>query len=172
MPASAMFQTGGRRARWFVAAVVIAAAAGVAGLTLSAGPKPVPPLPDYTVSIAGEPPPVVRAATPPTFRPGGRMTITAKPAEPLRGGAEWTAGIGSLDRAGGRVRMLDGLGFMARDGTITISAATEDVFEGLPPGAHTLFVRVERPGRLAYEPAGSVEVREVLSWEGLPARSQ
>ena len=100
------------------------------------------------------------------------MTITARPAEPLRGRAEWEAFVSGPTRAGGYVRSLADLGLMARDGTITISGTNEEIFGRLLPGALTLTIHVERPGRGAGEPGGSVVLREALSWEGLPADSK
>jgi hypothetical protein len=156
------------RLRWAVAALVAALAVAAVLLVRDAGPKPGVPLPVYTLSVEGNPPPRVVPGTPPELSPGGTITLTARPSEPLRGKVDVVVTIGIPNRAGGRLRSLADMAHFAADGTVTISGKTDDLFQGLSPGANTVTITLSRPGRFASEPGGAVELTQVLSWRGPP----
>lgn len=156
-----------RALRWSRAAMtgVLVLAAVIGALAILAGPRPHPPLPGYMLTIAGNPLPP--SADYPTierlsFKPGGEVTITARPSEAVRGKFEVTAAIVVPNRAGGRY--YSRTAEVAKDGTVTLAGTTDWVFDGVAPGAYQLQIFIRRPGRLADEPGGSVELTQDVAW--------
>ena len=162
-----------RALRWSTVAMtgVVALAVVIVALVIQAGPRPRPPLPGYTLTIEGHPSPLP-AGYPDvarlSFNPGGQVTITARPSEPVHGMFEVVAVISVPYRAGGSYypRTAE----IARDGTITLSGTTDWVFDGVAPGAYQLGITIQRPGSLADEPGGTVELKQDVAWRSAEAR--
>ncbi len=146
---------------------VVALAVVILALVIYAGPSPHAPLPQYTLTIEGNPPPG-RPGYPEvdrlSFIPGGQVTITARPSEPVHGKFDVIAAVSLPHRAGGSYYPLSP--DVARDGTITLSGTTDVVFDGVVPGSYQLGITIQRPGRRADEPGGTVELKQDVMWRG------
>jgi hypothetical protein len=154
------------RRRWSIVAAVLGFAALVVALLIYTGQRPPRPLPGYTLTIEGTPPPVAEdfmGGTRLLFKPGGQVTITARPAEPFRGKIDVNAAICVPNRAGGRYYPRNPS--ITRDATITLAGTTDEVFDGVQPGSYQLMITIQRPGRLADEPGGTVEIQQAVAWK-------